>query len=241
MRVDKSVHEIVISPNNIHSSQNSLDDDDDNAKFYDAAQDEHDAAVVHLHLYHELLNSEDHVDIFLNHLDTDHLFGLQYRLSPVEYAIHCIKERCEDPDGQSAATQVTDNTSSKTTKPASNANDRPHEIEPLEDQFDETGEQMAPNIIVEIKYTLRMLGVPINGPALLLGENNSVVLNTTFPSSQLKKKHNAICYHRVRKACAAGILRFSHISSEENIADILTKSWKEGFLLLDKESPLPCS
>ena len=76
--------------NNIHSSQNSSDDDD-NAKFYNAAQDEHDAAVVHLHLYHELLNSEDHVDIFLNHLDTDHLFGLQYRLSPIEYAIHCIK------------------------------------------------------------------------------------------------------------------------------------------------------
>ena len=52
----------------------------------------------------------------------------------------------------------------------------------------------------------------------------SVVLNTTIPASVLKKKHNAICYHRVREACAASIIRFAHISSEDNIADICTKS-----------------
>ena len=73
-----------------------------------------------------------------------------------------------------------------------------------------------------------MLGVPINEPALLLGDNKSVVLNTTLPSSVLKKKHCAICYHRVREACAGGIIRFVHISSEENIADLLTKSLGKG-------------
>ena len=54
--------------------------------------------------------------------------------------------------------------------------------------------RIAVDLIVEMKYGLQMLGVPIDGPALMLGDN-SVVLNTTFPSSQLKKKHNAICYH----------------------------------------------
>lgn len=51
----------------------------------------------------------------------------------------------------------------------------------------------------------------------------AVVLNTTVPSSQLKKKHNAIAYHRVREAIAAGIVRFVHIPSAENFADCLTK------------------
>ena len=69
-----------------------------------------------------------------------------------------------------------------------------------------------------------MLGVKVEQESLLLGDNLSVVLNTTIPSSQLKKKHNAIAYHRVREAVAASIIRFAHIDSKENIADILTKS-----------------
>ena len=60
-------------------------------------------------------------------------------------------------------------------------------------------------------------------PLLMLGDNNSVVLNCTMPSSVLKKKHNAVAYHRVREAIAAGILKFAHIPSEMNYADILTK------------------
>ena len=64
----------------------------------------------------------------------------------------------------------------------------------------------------------------MNEPALLLGDNMSVVLNMTLPSSILKKKHNAICYHRVREACAAAIVCFAHIPSHENIADLCTKS-----------------
>ena len=84
--------------------------------------------------------------------------------------------------------------------------------------------RIAVELILELRYALRMLGVPVNEPALLLGDNMSVVLNTTIPSSILKKKHNAICYHRVREACAAGIVRFAHIPSHENIADLCTKS-----------------
>ena len=53
--------------------------------------------------------------------------------------------------------------------------------------------------------------------------NKSVVLSTSLPSSTLKKKHNALAYHRVREAVAAGILKVSHIPGTENVADILTK------------------
>ena len=69
-----------------------------------------------------------------------------------------------------------------------------------------------------------MFGVKVEQESLLLGDNLSVVLNTTIPSSQLKKKHNTIAYHQVREAVAAFIIRFAHIDSKENIADILTKS-----------------
>jgi hypothetical protein len=57
----------------------------------------------------------------------------------------------------------------------------------------------------------------------MLGDNKAVLQNTTVPSSMLKKKHNAIAYHRVRESIAGGILRFFHIPSTENLADILTK------------------
>ena len=51
----------------------------------------------------------------------------------------------------------------------------------------------------------------------------SVVLSTTVSSSVLKKKHNAITYHRVREGTAAKVMRFAFIKIEENVSDILTK------------------
>ena len=57
----------------------------------------------------------------------------------------------------------------------------------------------------------------------MLGDNNAVVLNTTLPSSQLKKKHQAVCYHRVREAIACKILEFHHIPSWANFSDVMTK------------------
>jgi hypothetical protein len=48
----------------------------------------------------------------------------------------------------------------------------------------------------------------MDGPALMLGDNMSVVLNTTVPSSVLKNKHNAISYHRVREAITARTMNF---------------------------------
>jgi hypothetical protein len=53
---------------------------------------------------------------------------------------------------------------------------------------------------------LRPLGVALDGPALMLGDKMSVVLNTTVPSSVLKKTHNAIAYHLVNGAIAARII-----------------------------------
>jgi hypothetical protein len=68
-----------------------------------------------------------------------------------------------------------------------------------------------------------MLGIPIEGHALMLGDNASVIASTTIPSSPLRKKHNAVAYHRVREAIAAGIIKFAKIDSKDNLSDCLTK------------------
>ena len=39
-----------------------------------------------------------------------------------------------------------------------------------------------------IRYKLRMMGVHIDGPTYVYGDNMSVVFNTSRPESQLKKK-----------------------------------------------------
>ena len=73
-----------------------------------------------------------------------------------------------------------------------------------------------------------MMGIKIEGPSILLLDNQSVVINTTFPSSLLKKKHNAIAYHKVREAVAAGVVKVVHIRSSMNRADVLTKPLNPG-------------
>ena len=77
--------------------------------------------------------------------------------------------------------------------------------------------------ILEYRYKCRMLGIRIEEPAVLLMDNEAVIKNTTLPSSTLKKKHNAIAYHKVREAVAAGIVRLAYVKSEMNRSDILTK------------------
>jgi hypothetical protein len=69
--------------------------------------------------------------------------------------------------------------------------------------------RVATELILEIRYMLRSLGVALDGSSLMLGDDMSVVLNTTVSSSVLKKKHNSIANHRVREAIAARIMRFA--------------------------------
>ena len=77
--------------------------------------------------------------------------------------------------------------------------------------------------LVEWRYKARVLGLNLEDSSWMLGDNMSVVLNTTLPSSSLKKKHQACNYHRVREDIAGGYITFGHIDSKENVADICTK------------------
>ena len=74
-----------------------------------------------------------------------------------------------------------------------------------------------------LRYKLRMMGVPIDGPTYVFCDNMSVVNNTTTPESMLKKNSNSIAYHAVREAVSMKEMLISNIKSEANVADIMTK------------------
>ena len=83
--------------------------------------------------------------------------------------------------------------------------------------------RQAIDLIEALRYKLRMMGVPIDGSTKVYCDNDSVVKSTTRPESTLKKKHNAINYHRAREAQAAGHIQVAWIDGKENLADVLTK------------------
>ena len=74
-----------------------------------------------------------------------------------------------------------------------------------------------------LRYKLRMMGIPIDGPTYVYCDNMSVVYNTSSPESMLKKKSNSIAYHAVREAVAMGEILIAHIRTDDNIADVMTK------------------
>lgn len=83
--------------------------------------------------------------------------------------------------------------------------------------------RVAKEMLVALRYKLRMFGVPIRGPASVLCDNQGVVKNASIPESALSKRHNAINYHTVREAAAAGIIRVGKEDGDSNLADVFTK------------------
>ena len=69
-----------------------------------------------------------------------------------------------------------------------------------------------------------MLGVPVTTASVLFGDNQSSQISCSIPTSQLKKKHNAISYHKIRESTAAGIVLLAWIRTFYNLADVLTKA-----------------
>ena len=83
--------------------------------------------------------------------------------------------------------------------------------------------RIAFEMIISMKYFLYMLGINLKPSLALVGDNRAVVLNTTIPSSALKKKHQACNYHKVRESIAAGFIRYGYIRSKGNVSDLLTE------------------
>ena len=73
--------------------------------------------------------------------------------------------------------------------------------------------------IVDLRQTLRYLGVPIKSKAYMFGDNKSVV-------NLLSRRHNILSYHWVREAIDDKILVFHWCDSSQDKSDILSKHWE---------------
>ena len=72
--------------------------------------------------------------------------------------------------------------------------------------------------IIDMRTTLRYLGVTILGPSQIFGNNESIVNICMKFHSKLNKRYNELSVH-------PDICRIHHIYSEDNPADILSKHW----------------
>ncbi len=70
---------------------------------------------------------------------------------------------------------------------------------------------------------LRIMGITVDKPAFVFGDNQLVLANTTAPGSTLKKKSNSNACHFVQVGCARDEWRKAYINTDENAADLLTK------------------
>ncbi|KAG7345262.1 reverse transcriptase RNA-dependent DNA polymerase [Nitzschia inconspicua] len=67
---------------------------------------------------------------------------------------------------------------------------------------------------VDLRTTLRYLGVPLAHRDVFFGDNESVVNSSMRLDAKLLKRHNALSFHRVREAIAAGYIQYFHIPGE---------------------------
>ncbi|KAG7358361.1 hypothetical protein IV203_014949 [Nitzschia inconspicua] len=79
--------------------------------------------------------------------------------------------------------------------------------------------------IIDIRTTLRYLGVPVSTSSMLFGDNEAVVNSSIDPNAKQHKRHTALSFHRVREAIASGMVKFCHVPGNINPADVLSKHW----------------
>jgi hypothetical protein len=79
--------------------------------------------------------------------------------------------------------------------------------------------------IIDVRNTLRYLGVPIRDESFMFGDNKSIVDSSMQLNAKLHKRHTMLSFHRVREAIAAGIVTFLSKSEVDNPANIFRKHW----------------
>ena len=72
------------------------------------------------------------------------------------------------------------------------------------------------------------MGIPVEGPTCIYGDNQSVLAKTIIPDSTLKKKSQSIAYHFVHEGADRDEWRTSYVNTHEIEADLLTKQLPHG-------------
>ena len=79
--------------------------------------------------------------------------------------------------------------------------------------------------IIDLRGTLRYMGVPLRESSYMFGDNKTVIDSGSLPHAKLHKRHTMLSYHHVREAIASGMVKFFHMPGGINPADILSKYW----------------
>ena len=79
-------------------------------------------------------------------------------------------------------------------------------------------------LVLGLRYKLRMMGVELDGPCHVKADNMSVINNVSNPTSVLKKKSNSVAFHFSREVVASGAAEVTYENTKTNLADMLTKS-----------------
>jgi hypothetical protein len=75
--------------------------------------------------------------------------------------------------------------------------------------------RIACELSMAMRYKLKMMGIPIDGPTLMKGDNMSVIIKGTIFFSNSKKKCNSIVYHKVRENVATDVAVIAHVSRKK--------------------------
>ena len=84
------------------------------------------------------------------------------------------------------------------------------------------------------RYKLRIMDIPVSSLSYIYGDNMSVIHNSSRPESVLRKKSNSVFYHAICESVLMSESLVGHISSKENVADLVTKvlyGYKRGHLV----------
>ena len=68
-----------------------------------------------------------------------------------------------------------------------------------------------------------MMEIPVDLPTYVFGDNQSVLENTMFPHSKLRKKSSSIAFHFVREGVAKTEWKTTYLNTHLNPSDMLTK------------------
>ena len=75
-----------------------------------------------------------------------------------------------------------------------------------------------------LRFKLRSFGIPVDMPCYVFGDNKF-----SLPDSVLNKKSLSIAYHFVREGTAANEWLTTYVNTDDNCADMLSKSLPGGW------------
>ena len=79
--------------------------------------------------------------------------------------------------------------------------------------------------MIDLRNTLRYLGITILTKSYMFIDNKSVTDNDIHPHAKLHKRHITLYFNWFWEATKYRILSFYHVSGGNNQADILSKYW----------------